>query len=176
MSRVASVRAFAAHEWRIYRQLRLRALADAPDAFGSTLAAERDHPDEHWSVRLAFGAGSSLDLPLVAEVGGEPVGLTWARIDPAQQVAHLFQMWVDPAFRGAGAGGKLLETAIAWAAGAGARAVLLRVTCGDTPATRLYARAGFAPAGDPEPIRPGSALLAQPLRLELRADGREHAD
>jgi hypothetical protein len=31
------------------------------------------------------------------------------------------------------------------------------------------ARAGFEPVGEPEPLRPGSELLAQPMRLKLRS-------
>jgi GNAT superfamily N-acetyltransferase len=78
-------------------------------------------------------------------------------------------MWVDPVFRRAGVGGALLDTAIHWAAGVGARVMRLSATCGATSAARLYARAGFKPVGPPEPIRPGSAILVQPLQLELRA-------
>ncbi len=39
------VRTFAPHEWPTYKDLRLRALADSPDAFGSTLAAEQGRTD-----------------------------------------------------------------------------------------------------------------------------------
>lgn len=165
---VASVRRFAPHEWREYRELRLRALADSPDAFGSTFADERSRPDADWSARLTSGADSPSSLPLVAEIGGELVGLAWARFDPAErEVVHLYQMWVDPIRRGAGVGRMLLEAAIDWARSVGARRVRLAVTHGNAPAARLYARSGFTPCGDPEPLRPGSALRVQPLELEL---------
>jgi GNAT superfamily N-acetyltransferase len=164
-----AIRALAAGEWRAYRSLRLRALEDSPDAFGSTLVAERDREDTWWSARLASGAGSRLDLPLVAEVGVEGVGLAWGRIDPAQRdVANLYQMWVDPGYRGRGTGGMLLDAVVSWARDAGARLLALGVTCGDTPAMRLYARAGFHRVGEPAPIRPGSPLLGQSMQLELR--------
>lgn len=165
------VRRLAAHEWPRYRDLRLRALADSPDAFGSTFAAESALSDQDWAARLARGAGSETQLPVVAEVDGVAAGLAWARfgVDEAG-VAHLYQMWVDPAFRGQGVGQALLARAIEWARERAARALVLGATCGDTAAWRLYARAGFMPAGAPAPLRPGSALLAQPLRLAL-ADG-----
>jgi hypothetical protein len=69
------IRTFVPHEWSTYRDLRLRALADSPDAFGSTLAEEQDRSDAEWSRRLASGADSRSNLPLVAEVRGEPIGL-----------------------------------------------------------------------------------------------------
>jgi GNAT superfamily N-acetyltransferase len=146
----------------------LRALADSPDAFGSTLAREQVFPDTDWSARLASRT-ESLDLPLVAELGAEPVGLAWARIDSAEpERARLYQMWVAPNVRRLGVGGMLVQAAIAWARAADARSVALSVTCGAAPAERLYAAAGFEPIGAPEPIRPGSSLLVQPMLLELR--------
>jgi ribosomal protein S18 acetylase RimI-like enzyme len=163
-----SVRRLGAHEWRAYRDLRLRALGDSPDAFASTLEEARRRPDAHWAERLASGAASAWDLPLVAEEGGELVGMAWGTIDPAApETAHVIQMWVAPEGRGRGCGALLLDAVVAWARGAKARSVVLAVTCGDTPAWRLYSRVGFRPAGDPEPLRPGSALLAQPMRLDL---------
>lgn len=163
-----AVRRLDAREWRAYRDLRLRALGDAPDAFGTTLEAAQRHSDAHWAERVSAGAGSAWDLPLVAEDGDRLVAMVWGTIDPAaRETAHVIQMWVAPESRGVGCGAMLLDAVVRWARDAGARGVDLRVRCGDTPARRLYSRAGFEPAGEPEPIRPGSALLAQPMRLEL---------
>jgi ribosomal protein S18 acetylase RimI-like enzyme len=159
---------FAPSDWRSYRDLRLRALADSPDAFASTLDAERTRPDAEWARRLELAAAGSTDLPLVARVGGPPAGLAWGRLDAhLPGVAHLYQVWVAPEFRGRGVGRMLLDAVIQWARAAGARELVLDVTRGDTPATRLYLRAGFRPAGEPEPLREGSALEVQPMRLTL---------
>jgi ribosomal protein S18 acetylase RimI-like enzyme len=78
-------------------------------------------------------------------------------------------MWVDPNFRGLGAGRELLSTAIRWAIGVHARVMVLSVTCGGSAAMHLYKSAGFEPIGDPEPLRSGSSLLVQPMQLDLRA-------
>jgi hypothetical protein len=51
-----SVRKFAPHEWRLYRDLRLRALRELPDAFGSTFAREAERTDDEWTARLSAGA------------------------------------------------------------------------------------------------------------------------
>jgi GNAT superfamily N-acetyltransferase len=166
---VPSVRTLAADDWRLYRDLRLRALADSPDAFGSTLAAEAGRPDAEWVRRLASNADVRVSLPLVAELGGELLGLAWGRIDTsAPDVAALYQMWVAPTHRGRGVGQKLLEAVIAWATAQNVASLDLGVTCGDSPARRLYERAGFKPLGEPQPLRPGSTLLAQPMRLALK--------
>ena len=56
MSSASSVRAFEAHEWQTFRELRLRALADAPDAFARTLAQEKEFSDAEWSSALRTGS------------------------------------------------------------------------------------------------------------------------
>ena len=169
MTDAPTIRAFSADEWRIYRDLRLRALADSPDAFGSTLAAEAGRLDAEWARRLASGVDSPVNLPLVAAVGGEPIGLACGRIatsDP--DVAALYQMWVAPSHRGVGVAQMLLKAVIAWAGARNASSLDLGVTCGDSPARRLYERAGFKPIGEPGPLRPRSKLFAQRMRLALR--------
>lgn len=165
---MAHVRHLKADEWRAYRDVRLRALGDSPNAFGSTLSVEEIKPDEYWVERLSAGATSRWNLPVVAGTGDELVGLAWGWIDPSvPQTAHVFQMWVAPNSRGLGCGSMLLDALINWARQSNAQHVVLRVTCGNTAANRLYTRAGFEPAGDPEPLRPGSTELAQPMRLIL---------
>ena len=124
--------------------------------------------DEQWSARLARGVASNTDVALAAELNDRLVGLAWVKIESADQiVAHLYQMWVAPNLRGRGAGRVLLGAAIDRAKASSAQALVLAVTCGDTPASRLYSQAGFNCVGTPEPLRPGSPLLAQTMRLEL---------
>ena len=45
-------------DWEALRQLRLRALADAPDAFASTLEAEVAFPAEVWRQRAEGGSAA----------------------------------------------------------------------------------------------------------------------
>lgn len=168
MSPVPSVRSFVASEWRAYRDVRLRALADSPDAFGSTYESEKADLDADWAARLARGTASESELPLLAEMGRTPAGLAWVIVnDTDASIANLYQMWVAPEFRGRGLGRMLLDAAIDWARSRKLRALVLGVTRGNSPATRLYANAGFKPFGSPAPLRPGSALLLQTMRLDL---------
>lgn len=165
------IRVFAPDEWRDYRDLRLRALADSPDAFGSTLGRELQFTDLEWVERLAVGSKSDRDLPLVAELGGKLAGLAWARIEDAERgSATIYQMWVAPEARRRGIGLALLEAAIKWARTAGVVRLQLRVTCGNSSAQRLYARAGFSTVGDIEPLRPGSAVFTEGMLLEIGDD------
>lgn len=164
-----TIRRLRADEWRAYREVRLRALADAPDAFGSTLQLEASRPDEAWRARVEEGVASDLDLPLVVADGHRLVGLAWGKIDPARpEIARVFQMWVAPHLRDRRLGARMLAWIVEWARAAGARRLALGVARENGPARRLYRRAGFEDAGAPEPLRPGSAVMCQAMVLELR--------
>lgn len=160
------VRAFQAAEWQSYRTFRLQALADSPDAFVTTLAQANGWSDHDWERRLA-GLSAEREFPMVAEVNGELAGMAWAHIEANTRTAHLFQMWVAPAHRAQGVGRKLLERGIEWARSCGAEQVVLGVTCGDSPARRLYASCGFKAIGSPEPLRPMSDLKVQNMVLAV---------
>jgi ribosomal protein S18 acetylase RimI-like enzyme len=163
-----SVRKLARHEWRIFRDLRLRALADAPDAFARTLAEEELLTDEDWLTRLDSRADSPFDLPLVVFANSKPAGCVWGRIEPAEpEVAYLYSMWVAPEFRCLGAGRMLADAIIAWAREANARRLVLDVTDGDTPAMRLYARLGFRPTGEALVVPGRSPLRSRTMQLAL---------
>ena len=163
-----TVRPLAGGERPLYRALRLRALEDAPGAFGSTLAREQALDDADWAWRQGLAASSGRDRPLVAECGGEALGLAWAKVDAGDsQVVNLFQMWVAPEGRGQGVAALLLAEAAGWARSRGARSMELGVIEGNEAARRLYERAGFIPAGAPQPVRPGDTRLEQMMRLAL---------
>jgi ribosomal protein S18 acetylase RimI-like enzyme len=162
------VRRLRVDEWQAYRDIRLRALRDSPSAFGSMFEVESVKADVYWKARLASGLASPHQFPLVAEHDSRIVGLVWGWIDPERtDAAHVIQMWVAPEARGQGCGARLMESIIEWARQAAVQSVHLSVTCGDTAAQRLYRRLGFQPSGEPEPLRPGSVELAQPMQLKL---------
>ncbi|MCB1683465.1 MAG: GNAT family N-acetyltransferase [Pseudomonadales bacterium] len=163
----ASIHIFASSEWQVYRTLRLQALQDAPDAFGSTYEEAIDRPDQYWISRLE-NLAPSRDLPLRADCENRPAGLAWGQIEASQPVtAQVFQMWVAPEFRGLGIGRRLLMEIIRWARAQGAGSVRLGVTLGNRIATDLYTSTGFEAIGSPVPIRPNRNLLVQDMQLQL---------
>lgn len=159
-----SVRRMQAHEWPLYRAVRLRSLADSPDAFSQTLTSAEAVMDALWQSRLIAAAQGELDDPLVAELDGQPVGMLWAKVDRDDLGAvDLFQVWVAPEARGRGVGAELIRTAVEWAAARGSREVRLSVTCGETPARRLYEREGFVAVGEPAPRQGQVGLMEQKM-------------
>lgn len=83
-------------------------------------------------------------LHVVALAGGEVVGT--CRLGFDGPTAKLGRMAVEPSARGAGLGAAILEAGVEQAREAGARRVALNAQTG---AAAFYARAGFAPHGEP---------------------------
>ncbi|HTZ44753.1 MAG TPA: GNAT family N-acetyltransferase [Jatrophihabitans sp.] len=135
--------------WRAAREVRLRALALDPSAFGSTHEREQAYGEDDWRARLASGSW------FVAQgEDGSPVGLaTLRRRDGEHADYEVNSMWVQPELRGQRIGEALLDAVLAEARSLGARAVLLWVTIGNDAATQLYLRRGFVPTGHTEPLR-----------------------
>jgi ribosomal protein S18 acetylase RimI-like enzyme len=162
------LRPFERDEYELLRELRLRMLEDAPDAFTITAESERGKPMTWWRDRMASTWSDPKRLALVAEADGEPVGSVLGVMDPFDRdLAHLYALWVDPKARRGGVGGALVDAICAWARDRGATTVELAVTIGNDGATRLYERAGFKDTGEREPLRAGSDLRLMKMRAKL---------
>lgn len=99
--------------------------------------------------------GTQLDEPdvivLVAERGGEVVGYAYAGVEGMDYMSLrgpagvLYDIIVDPVYRGNGVGRTLLDAAIAALAARGAPRVVLSTAHQNAAAQRLFANAGFRP-------------------------------
>ena len=146
------------------RALRLRALADAPMAFGSTLAREQTFADEVWHERAQRGASGVDNVTFVAERDGRWLGIvTGLARDP--DVPHdprpeLVAMFVCPEARGSGLGGALVDAVVGWARERRAAGLTLWVTATNTLALALYTRHGFRRTGESNPLDHSPALAS----------------
>jgi GNAT superfamily N-acetyltransferase len=159
------VRAIEAGEWPLVRDLRLRALADAPDAFASTLDEERSIPEAEWMARVAANVADADVVSLLVRVDGGPAGIVRGRVEDADTIG-IAAMWVAPEARRRGAGAALLDALTAWGRSRGARWAVLWVADTNGPARSLYRSAGFRPTGARGTLREGAGIDV----IELRAD------
>lgn len=145
-----------------FRQTRLRALADSPESFGSTYAAEAAFPDETWVERVVAASSGMERAMFLAFDGKECIGLAGGFTDELGADRQLISMWVAPSYRGTGVASELVDAVLAWAHEGGATRVGLWVTRGNDRAQRLYERMGFVVTGDVQP------LPSDPCKDEVR--------
>lgn len=153
------------------RALRLRALADAPMAFGSTLAREQAFAEEVWHERAQRGAAGVDNVTFVAERGGRWLGIVTglARDSdvPHDPRPELVAMFVCPGARGRGLGGALVDAVVGWARERRAAGLTLWVTATNTRALALYTRHGFRRTGESKPLDHSPALESIRMARDL---------
>lgn len=100
-------------DWRSWRVLRLAALAEAPAAFGSTLAGWTGVGDDErrWRDRL-----TTVPHNLVLVRDGTDVGLVSLVAPGENGTPELISLWVAPEARGAGVGDAAIDAVLALAA------------------------------------------------------------
>jgi GNAT superfamily N-acetyltransferase len=146
------IRSITNDDLDVYREIRLRALADSPSAFGSTHDDELAMPLEGWIERVTSAAAGDERTMVLAFDGDECIGLAATYDDDYGADVQLVSMWVAPTHRGTGVAAELVEAVLAWARAAGARNVALWVTTGNDRARRFYERLGFTITGDVQPL------------------------
>lgn len=132
-------------DWRLWRELRLEALREAPYAFGSTLAEWQGDGDTEarWRARL-----ENVPFNIIALLDGTPAGMV-SGVGPDENAdAELISLWVAPFARGRGVGDALIDVVIEWAKTRGASRLVLAVREENKHAIALYGRKGFTDGGE----------------------------
>ena len=142
-----AVRRIRADEWRVLRELRLRSLGDAPQAFGQTYENAAAIKDEEWQQNARQAAQGDGRTWLIASNGSVDVGLVQGRRRPPDDCL-VFSMWVAPEARRTGVGRELLDAVGEWAATWGGRRIVLWVTGTNEGGHRFYDSIGFRVLAD----------------------------
>lgn len=157
------VRVLGGDDWPTWRDIRLEALRESPEAFGATYAHEREFTEGLWRGPLEDREAVSV----LASGDGGPEGMA-AGFQDLPGFLHVVAMWVDPACRGRGVSHALLGAIEAWADPRGLR-LHLDVSTANRVARRSYERFGFVVTGETSPLREGSCDLKERMVLEGRA-------
>jgi GNAT superfamily N-acetyltransferase len=138
------------------RDVRLRALRDAPAAFLMTADQEEADPPERWTSLAARSAGGD-DAAVFVDAAWR--GMVGAMRSGGE--VELWGLWVAPEARGTGLGAALVHAVIAWA-----RAPVTLCVMDAQPALlTFYGGLGFVPAGEPRPLSSDPDRVIQSLRL-----------
>jgi len=139
-----TVRALQPEEVDLCRMLRLRALADAPNAFGERYNDAVHHTSDYWTKFIQSLTPPSKQRMFLACDGEVCSGSVFAMLDRKRERAgRVGGMWVDSKFRQQGIGLALLEAVFDWARENEFGEVWLWCEAGDNAAHRLYQKVGF---------------------------------
>lgn len=169
-------------EWRVrrirsgegdrLRDIRLRALRDAPTAFASTFEAESTRPPAAWAKAAAAWSTGDGTATFIAEADQHWVGLIGAlRVPDQPALVGLVSMWVAPESRRLGIAQSLIGEVVTWARSIGACAVELWVARDNAGAIATYQRAGFVLTADHQPLPSNPCVDELRMVLTLEADG-----
>jgi ribosomal protein S18 acetylase RimI-like enzyme len=154
-------------KWNEYRELRLRALKEDPEAFSSSYADSLRQPEQFWKTRLADaerGEGSWLlfgtqDNKLVGMIGAFTEGDT-------TEIATVVSVYVPREERGNGISSRLMEEILrVLSAVPRLRKARLDVNVSQVAAIRVYQRCGFREIGR-KPATTGAGEAVKQLVME----------
>lgn len=154
MATERDLRLLSADNWEVLRDIRLRSLADSPDAFGSTLERETPFDEAEWRRRLLHPVAVVLDGDRAMSIGG---------VFPYDGARNVWGMWTDPAHRRRGHARAILDRLLAGATG---RPVQLHVNIDNPGARAAYEKYGFVGTGDLVELRPGSEQRIELMLLD----------
>jgi ribosomal protein S18 acetylase RimI-like enzyme len=141
-----AIRALSLGDAVPYRDLRLRALREHPEAFTSSYEEEREDAQRWVAKRLGAAPEQSVVFGAVV-LDGSLCGMSGVERlsrEKERHKAHLYGMYVTPERAGNGIGRALVERVIECCRGwPGVEQIGLSVTGGNAAARRLYESAGF---------------------------------
>jgi GNAT superfamily N-acetyltransferase len=147
-------------DWPAVKELRLRALADSPQSFGSSLDRESAFRPDDWRALVDRGRWFR------AVAGDASIGIA-AGLPLSPDEAHLMSFWVDPASRGTGVATALLEAVVEWARSTGVAKLTLWVADESPTARRFYTRMGFAGTGRRQPLPSNPHIGEELMSIDL---------
>jgi len=144
-------------DWRVFAELRLRALTDTLGADDSQYREEITFTAAQWRRRLRAHA------QFIAIVDAVPIGLIGAQRETADTV-YLYSLWLEPRARGRGVGRALVAAAVDWARHERARSVTLRVNTDNAAARVVYEGLGFRITAAESPVRTDELMMSLSVR------------
>lgn len=162
------LRRLEAHESSLLRELRLRALRDAPRSFRDTYSEIAAKPSSYWDDLTRSVTEPGKNVMLLAYEEDKPVGLVFGLVDLVQSKdGRVGGMWVDPMWRRRGIGAALLQEVASWARERGFERLRLWCVVDSVGPGSLYRKLGFQETGNQQPLSAESTLRVAEMELLL---------
>lgn len=145
-------------DWEAFRDIRLASLADAPDAFGSTLERELETPEAKWRETLTTCG------VFLGKRDGKVLAVAGAYPQPDGDT-ELWGVWAHPSARGTGLAADVIRAVLEWAKDR--KQIAAWVGEQNPIAERLYTRLGFKRTGVRGPLPRDESIMEVELVLRL---------
>ena len=124
-------------DWQKFKDFRIRAVSESPQAFGDTLEKINGYSNSYWIN------GIKNNKVFVIDDDSKYVsGVVFVQDDDG--VWSIKSLWTEPVYRGKGLAMKLLQHVLDVAKNIGVDAIKLGVNAKQTDAIKLYETLGFA--------------------------------
>jgi GNAT superfamily N-acetyltransferase len=138
-----SIRLCGPNDWRDLRAIRLEALSDTPEAYGSTYEESVRWSDAQWKN------AAKTRLYYFADRDGHVVGMVSGGFNDAHPGTRwLYGMYVTPSERGTTTAAMLVQSIGDWAKSHGVDEIYLHVGSSVPRARAFYEKVGFRPTGE----------------------------
>jgi RimJ/RimL family protein N-acetyltransferase len=157
-----TIRRIRTGEAELFRQIRLKALQDAPYAFSSTFDSALRRSAESWREQAESTAQGSDRATFIAFSEEVPIGITALyRLEDQAEVGEVLQVWVAPEFRGSGIARDLMDVVFQWAGENNFRRIIAGVTKVNLRAQKFYTKYGFSVMDESLPNNADGVSLAK---------------
>jgi len=162
------IRRIEPHEIALHRDVRLRALRDAPDAFGEAAAEVEARPALYWEDLTRSVTEPGRHVMFLACEGDAVCGSIYGLRDAeSSNSGRVGGSWVEPSYRRRGIGNALLQAVISWAKDQRFERLRLWAPAASAAALAFYRQAGFAETGQRRALATNAALEIVELQCAL---------
>lgn len=140
-----TIRRIRIGESDLFKQIRLKALLDAPYAFLSTYDSALHRSPESWREQGDRTAQGSDRVTFIAFSDDTPIGMAGLyRLEDQSDTGELIQVWLSPEYRGANLARDLMDFVFKWAEENNFRKIIAGVTKVNARALKFYIKYGFS--------------------------------
>lgn len=144
-----AIREIEPTDWPELKRVRLKALADSPDAFCSSYQDQVKFPDAEWQKRACSwhedpdtGFFLVFDQSVCMGIAGV------YRNSDQESISHAYSVWIEPDLRGTGLATRLMERLEDWSRSNGMPIMEADVTDMNPQAIAFYMKIGFKETGE----------------------------
>ena len=156
------IRKLKVSDWGLYKAIRIDALLDSPEAFGSSYEIESAYDDHKWQDILG---ASSIFVAFQDKIPACLVGSFSKTETPTE--CYLFSLWVNPTYRNQKIGKKLIEYLISWSKSQDATKIVAGYSDENIDSFGFYSKLGFVRTGEKKPLARDANIFEYIIQLEI---------